>query len=75
MPTLRTSVLVLVLLATGCTSNLQRSYVDSMTATEKAIRADVKAGLYKPDAASKRTLDAWTKANADADAALKAKGK
>lgn len=70
-------LLALLLPATssGCRSNLQRSYVDSMKATHKAVMADVKAGLYKPDDSSKRTLDAWAKANDDAEAALAAEGK
>lgn len=69
------ALLALALAATGCTSNLQRSYVDAMIRTKKAVDADVKAGLYKPDANSQRTLDAWAKANADAEAALAAEGK
>ena len=66
------ALLIAAVLTTGCTANLQRPYVESMIATEKAIRADVKAGLYKPDARSNATLDKWTDANADALAALKA---
>lgn len=59
----------------GCAADLQRDYVDSMEATRKAVEKDVEHGLYKPDAKSRKTLDEWKDANADADAVLKADGK
>ncbi len=71
----RLLIVAVLLVTSGCTANLQRPYVESMIATEKAIRADVKAGLYKPDARSNATLDKWTAANADALAALNAQEK
>ena len=69
------ALLTAALALPGCCTDLQRSYVDSMESTRKAIEADVTAGLYKPDATSRETLDRWKKANADADAALKVDGK
>lgn len=65
----------LALSAQGCKANLQRPYVDSMKATHAAVMADVTAGLYKPDASSNRTLEAWAKSNKDADEALAVEGK
>jgi hypothetical protein len=59
----------------GCKHNLQRPYVDAMIKTELVIRDDIEAGDYKPEAGSLTVLDEWKKANANADAALKAKGK
>ncbi len=59
----------------GCKHNLQRPYVDSMIAVEKVVRDDIAAGDYKPEGASLVVINNWTKANANADAALKKKGK
>ena len=61
---------VVLLCTVGCTANLQRPYVESMEETRKAIMLDVKAGDYKPDARSAKTLDAWKTANEDALTAL-----
>jgi len=61
---------VALAIPTGCAHNLQRSYVESMEATRKAVQADVKAGLYKPDARSAQTLADWKRANEDAFLAL-----
>jgi hypothetical protein len=55
-----------LLLATGCTHNLQRPYVEAMEATRVAVEADVEAGLYKPDERSRKTLADWKAANLDA---------
>ena len=65
----------LVVSLTGCCTDLQESYVSAMESTYSAVQADVKAGLYKPDAASTKTLDGWLKANTDARKALKANDK
>ena len=67
--------LALVLALSGCCSDLQRSYVDAMVATEKVILADIKAGYYTPDARSAEILILAGEANAKADAALKADGR
>ena len=64
-----------LLLVTGCCHNLQRPYVESMEATRVAIEVDVTAGLYKPDARSRKTLDDWKAANVDALAVLEAEDK
>lgn len=63
-------ILTLCLLASGCTHNLQASYVDAMEETYEAIQLDVEKGLYKPDDLSQATLDKWKKANEDARAVL-----
>ena len=71
---MRFSLFVFVMLSvTGCCHNLQESYVDSMEATYKAVQADVKAGLYKPDATSQQTLKSWKQANDDARKVLESK--
>ena len=44
---------------TGCKHNLQRSYIEAMVDTRSAIMADVKVGLYRPDARSDKTLEDW----------------
>ena len=71
----RATMAFLCLLAAGCCTDLQASYVRAMEATRKAVEADVTAGLYKPDAASRRTLDGWKDSNAKAESALEDGGK
>jgi hypothetical protein len=68
---IRTIALASVIAFTGCCgSGLQKEYVGAMEATRRAVEADVDAGLYKPDARSRATLDRWKAANDDAAAAL-----
>ena len=72
---LRLACLSLVL-ACGCAAtDMQASYVRSMEATHEAITADVKAGLYAPDATSRQTLDQWQRANAEARRVLEEEGR
>ena len=59
----------------GCCTDLQRPYVDAMIRTERAIAADVKAGLYKPDRLGQKILIEAHKANVAADEALKRESK
>lgn len=54
----------------GCASGLQAQYVTAMERTYDAIALDVEAGLYRPDARGRATLERWERANADARAAL-----
>ncbi len=56
----------ILLLFTGCVSNLQEDYVGAMEAYEVALEADVKAGTYKMDKLSKDSFDAFKAANAKA---------
>ena len=65
----------MALFITGCTTNLQRPYVDAMEATRLAVQADVEAGHYVLDRHSTKTLNEWKSANVDAAAALVAEEK
>ena len=76
LTTLAMSLCVMALpIAQGCSTNLQRRYVQSMEDTRIAVEADVTAGLYKPDALARKTLDGWERNNADAKAVMVAEGK
>jgi len=67
-------LLLAATLTAGCKSNLQQPYVESMQATHAAVMADVEAARYKPTALKAQVLQAWGKANADAEAAMRSEG-
>jgi len=61
-----------VLALSACaTSDLNADWLKADEATRKAVMADVKAGLYKPDANSTATLKGWAEVNAKAIEVLK----
>lgn len=67
---MRKLILVAALVFTGCTHNLQGSFVTCMEDTMQAIELDVRDGHYKPDAASAMTLQRAKQAITDARAVL-----
>lgn len=73
--TIRCLLACLTLAVAGCVSDLQRPYVEAVEAIRVAVEADVLAGVYQVDTASRTTLDHWRDVQREALESLEVDGK